>query len=145
MRTRGRKLAAALLLLVACERGSGTAHAGPQPSEHPPPDAPQLWLHPEGEGRSRIVLVTAGGAILREWRSGELLDEKTRGEVRAALDEIAPPSHAVAIKVRKDVKFKTLKSLMLAAGSPDPGGYRTFVHPMTEFPPRIMAPGASSR
>jgi hypothetical protein len=127
------------------ERGSGTAHGGPQPNEHPPPDAPQLWLHREGEGRSRIVLVTAGGAIFREWRSAESLDEKTRDEVKAALDAIAPPSHAIEIKVRKDVKFGTLKSLMLAAGSPNPGGYRTYVHPMTEFPPQIMAPGTSSR
>jgi hypothetical protein len=145
MMTRSRGLAAAVLLLVACERESGTAHGDPQPSEHPPPDAPRLWLHREGEGRSRIVLVTAGGAPFREWRSAELLDERTRAEVKAALDAIAPPSRVIEIKVRMDVKFKTLKSLMLAAGSSNPGGYRTYVHPMTEFPPRIMAPGASSR
>src|SRR6266568_5898416 len=109
MMTPGRGLAAALLLVVACERGSGTAHDGAQPSEHPPPDAPQLWLHPEGERRSRIILVTAGGAIFREWRFAEVLDEKTRDEVKAALDGIAPPSHAVEIRVRKDVMFMTLK------------------------------------
>ncbi len=145
MMTPGRGLTAALLLVVACERGSGAAHAGAQPSEHPPPDAPQLWLHPEGTGRSRIVLVTADGAIFREWRFAELLDEKTRDEVKAALDALAPPSHAVEIRVRKDVVFKTLKSLMLASGSRDPGGYVVYVHPMTEFPPQIMAPDASSR
>lgn len=145
MMTPGRGFAAALLLLVACERGSGTAYGGPQPSERAPTDAPQLWLHRDGEGRSRILLVSANGTLSREWRSAELLDEKTRHEVRAALDAIAPPSHTIVIKVRGDVLFKTLKSLMLATGSPDPGGYGVFVQPMTEFPPQILAPGASSR
>jgi hypothetical protein len=128
--TPGRGLGVALLLLVACERGSG---------------APQLWLHDEGEGHSRVVLTTADGTFLREWRVAGVLDEKTGNAVRVALSPIARPAHAVDLKVQKSVKFGTLKALMLATGSPDSRGYDLDVQVIDEFPAQIMANNRARR
>jgi hypothetical protein len=122
-------------------QGAGPAEERPRAdAERAPKDALSLWLYRDGAGSSRIVLETANAAYVREWRTPEMLDERTRREVRAALDAIAPRSRAVLIKVRPEVKFATLKGLMLACGSKEPAGYRTYVEVVTRFPVRVLGP-----
>lgn len=45
-----------------------------------------------------------------EWRSSDWIEDKIRGEMRAALDALGMPACAVSIKVRKGAKFMTLKA-----------------------------------
>lgn len=122
-------------------QGAGPADERSRPgAERAPKDALSLWLHRDAAGYSRIVLETANGMHVREWRSAEMLDERTRHEVREALDTITPPSRAVLIKVRPEVKFATLKTLMLACGPTEPAGYRTYVEVVAQFPARVLGP-----
>jgi hypothetical protein len=138
-------MAATLLLFLviavaAAPAWSLSQGAGPV-EERAPKDAPSLWLHRDGARDSRIVLETANGVYVREWRSAGMLDERTRREVREALDTIAPPSRAVLIKVRPEVAFATLKSLMLACGPKEPVGYHVWVEEVAQFPARVLGPG----
>jgi hypothetical protein len=75
---------------------------------------------------------------VREWRTALLLDERIRQQVREALDARTPPSRAVLIKVRPEVKFATLKDLILACGPKEPTGYRTWVEAVAQFPARVL-------
>ncbi|BDG05719.1 hypothetical protein [Anaeromyxobacter oryzae] len=135
-----------LIAVAAAPTWSLSQGAGPAEersrtdAERAPKDALSLWLHDDGAGYSRIVLETANGVYVREWRSAESLDERTRHEVREALDTNTPPSRAVLIKVRPEVKFVTLKGLMLACGPKEPAGYRTYVEVVAQFPIRVLGP-----
>jgi hypothetical protein len=138
-----------LLLLIAVaaapswslSQGAGPAEErSRKDAERAPKDAPSLWLHLDGAGDARIVLETANGVYVREWRSAEMLDERTRHEMRQALDTITQPSRAVLIKVRPEVRFVTLKGLMLACGPKEPTGYRTYVEVVAQFPVRVLGP-----
>jgi hypothetical protein len=109
-------------------------------AERAPKDALNLWLYLDAAGDARIVLETANGAYVREWRSALMLDERSRQQVREALDARTPPSRAVLIKVRPEVKFATLKDLILACGPKEPTGYRTWVEEVAQFPARVLGP-----
>lgn len=130
-----------LIALVAWglsfEGASAQASSG---GERAPADAPCLWLHSDGAGYSRIVLETADQKHVREWRTAEALDEKTRLEVREAVDQLAPRSRAVLLKARGDVKFVTVKGLMAAFGAEEPTGYRAYFEQVAQIPPRILGP-----
>jgi hypothetical protein len=114
------------------ERSRGDAELAPK-------DALVLWLYRDAAG-ARIVLETAKGAYVREWRSALRLDAEIRQQVRRALDARTPPSRAVLIKVRPEVVFATLKDLMLACGPKEPTGYRTWVEEVAQFPARVLGP-----
>jgi hypothetical protein len=117
------------------KEGAGT------PGEKAPTDALNLWLHAEaGAGDVRIVLAAVDGTILREWGTAELPDQKTLDEVLAAARLSPSPSRSVLIRVRREVKFGTLRRLMVALGPKGPGGYRVWVEPMHEFPTQILGP-----
>jgi hypothetical protein len=118
----------------------GTVNRKGSDGERAPTDAPRLWLHGDGDGLSHIVLETAVGELVRDWRIADRLDEKTGREVRRALDSIAPPSRSVLIEVREEVKFGLLKDLMLAAGSKEPRGFRTYIDVLVRFPRRVLNP-----
>ena len=105
-----------------------------------PADAPCLWLHSDGAGYSRIVLETADQKHAREWRTAEALDEKIQLEVREAVDKLAPRSRSVLLKARGDVKFVTVKGLLVAVGAKEPTGYRAYFEQVAQFPLRILGP-----
>ncbi len=107
-------------------------------AEHAPKDALILWLYLDAVGDARIVLETANGEHVREWRTAFRLDERIRRQLREALDARTPPSRAVLIRVRREVKFATLKDLALACGSKEPTGYRTWVEEVSQIPARVL-------
>lgn len=118
---------------------AASAQASPS-DERAPADAPCLWLHSDGAGYSRIVLETADQKHVREWRTAEVLDEKTRLEVREAVDHLTPRSRAVRLKARGDVKFVTVKGLLAAFGAKEPTGYKAYFEQVAQLPPRILGP-----
>ena len=128
------------LLIAAAPSWSLAQEAGPakersrKDAERAPKDALIFWLYCDGAGDARIVLETAKGTYVREWRTALLLDQRIRQQVRKALDARTPPSRAVLIKVRPEVKVATLKDLMLACGPKE-----LWVEEVrTEFPARVI-------
>ncbi|MGB8930607.1 MAG: hypothetical protein WCC48_05060 [Anaeromyxobacteraceae bacterium] len=128
---------------------SSTAHPSGDPMEavpragreKAPTDALHFWLHTEaGAGDIRIVLAKPDGTILREWGTAELPDQRTLDDVLSAARVNASPSRSVLIRVRREVKFGTLKRLMIALGPKGPGGFRVWVDPVHEFPLHILGP-----
>ena len=103
-----------LIAVVAWGLSFDTASAqATSRGERAPADALCLWLHSDGAGYSRIVLETADQKHVREWRTAEAVDERTRLEVRVAVDQLAPRSRAVLLKARGDVKFEQLRASWL--------------------------------